>query len=1063
MPNSSTLPAAPPPQATACPFCGADFPAAGADRCPQCHASATWADWQQAADFASREFEQWSRRGLIRPEQWTEIEAHYAAAHADAANRAASGKPAPAIIETGLPAADRCWDCGNKLEPASPHCWYCGMRAQGPGTDELRYLRFLDREVERLRQARLIWTAQSHACRAEVKGRLTALREREAQERIPAHTLARMRMDRLRDMKSAGAASAAPPVVVAPPPPPPPLVARMEIQKQIAPTPAPPPPPPAPALPPPALPPALRPPRRSILEILLDPRSIQWLLASGGVLLVAGLVIWLASLGLFKNPAIVAVCMGAGTIAVLAAGCALVLRSRYQLAGRAITLLACLVMPLNLWFYHAHHLVGVEGHLWLAGVVCCALYAAAAWVLEDVLFVYVFMGGMAMTGLLMLADAHRIAEIASPSALLVVLGIIGLHAERAFGQGEGAFSRQRFGMAFFWSGQALLGAGLLLLAGAQVIGWLHQPIFRAWISAPPAVTTDPVLRWVAMGSVLAATYAYLYSDLVVRRVGVYVYLAAITLLWGEVLAIDMIHLAAQPIVLIVAMSLTGLVANLLGAGLTPASKMARPIPPLALCLSLGPVIVGVLMHLRATEVAIHEVWPFGLNGGYVIAMLLCAACCRIGAHLYRHTAPSFAAAYFFGSAAATLVGAAGLLAIAGLATWEHQAPLLMLIPIGYLLASRLYRGKPASEPLAWVAHTATAVMIASVIGSALHVMPRVIEPVTGARLNLWLALFCGEAAAFYALAAAVRKQGVNVYLFTIMACGAIWQLLNFANVSTEVYALAFAALGMALLAAYRVSLLEKFNQPALAQASFACANALMSLSLVASALMALSRLAVGSATSSALWLLVILAVTSLGAALLVRHSGWKRWYVTMAVAQGGLAAVLLERRLHLSAWQNAEVFCVAIGLALLVAGHIGWYREQQNTRSDIVSHNLLLGSLLAGVPLAIAALAYRIGGDISLANEMALLTVAILLLISGVLLQVKSTTITGVGLLVVQLVMMLVFFGMRSQLAVGVYLAAGGAVVFGTGLVLSVYRERLMELPHRIRQRQGVFRVLGWR
>jgi hypothetical protein len=86
---------------------------------------------------------------------------------------------------------------------------------------------------------------------------------------------------------------------------------------------------------------------------VLDPRSIQWLLALGGALLVLGLVIWLATLGVFENPAVLAVILGAANAALLGGGWATILRTRYQTAGRALTLLACLVMPLNLWFYHA--------------------------------------------------------------------------------------------------------------------------------------------------------------------------------------------------------------------------------------------------------------------------------------------------------------------------------------------------------------------------------------------------------------------------------------------------------------------------------------------------------------------------------------------------------------------------------------------------------------------------------------------------------------------------------------------------------------------------------------
>src|SRR4051794_24938607 len=67
-------------------------------------------------------------------------------------------------------------------------------------------------------------------------------------------------------------------------------------------------------------PPTAGTPRRAILEPLLDPRTIQYLLASGGVLLFVGLIIWLASLGLFNNPLVVAGGLGAATAGLLASG-----------------------------------------------------------------------------------------------------------------------------------------------------------------------------------------------------------------------------------------------------------------------------------------------------------------------------------------------------------------------------------------------------------------------------------------------------------------------------------------------------------------------------------------------------------------------------------------------------------------------------------------------------------------------------------------------------------------------------------------------------------------------
>src|SRR5207302_8382970 len=129
----------------------------------------------------------------------------------------------------------------------------------------------------------------------------------------------------------------------------------------------------------------------------------------------------------------------------------------------------------------------------------------------------------------------------------------------------------------------------------------------------------------------------------------------------------------------------------------------------------------------------------------------------------RRTIPWLSATYFFGTAAATLVGAAGLFSVLGLKTWPELAPAVMLVPILYMIAARLYRGHTPEDSLVWVAHTATAAMLVAVVAAALHLTPEhVYEPVAGESTNLLLALFFAEAAVFYGLAAAFRKQGLNV-------------------------------------------------------------------------------------------------------------------------------------------------------------------------------------------------------------------------------------------------------------------------------------------------------------
>ena len=86
-----------------------------------------------------------------------------------------------------------------------------------------------------------------------------------------------------------------------------------------------------------------------------------------------------------------------------------------------------------------------------------------------------------------------------------------------------------------------------------------------------------------------------------------------------------------------------------------------------------------------------------------------------------------------------------------------------------------------------------------------------------------------------------------------------------------------------------------------------------------------------------------------------------------------------------------------------------------------------------------------------------------LLFVSGFLFRLRAPTLIGGSLLVLHLSMLLVFAGMRAQLALGIYLSAGGAALFAIGLCLSIYRDRLLALPRKIKDHEGVFSVLAWR
>ena len=810
---------------------------------------------------------------------------------------------------------------------------------------------------------------------------------------------------------------------------------------------------------------SVKPPRRHLLEILLDPRNIQMLLAFGGALMVTGLVIllWVNS---FFTPTVVALTLGAVNAALLGAGWWMMRTTRYQLVGRALTLLACLIMPLNLWYYHTNHLITLDGHLWVVALVISALYAASALVLRDEVFVYIFTAGVTMTGLLMLADLppspERFWEIAPPATLLVVLGLLAIHLERAFPAQDGPFGRRRFGLAFFWSGHALLAAGLLLVLGAEVAGdWLYKPIFgelyRQWDARPSPIVGE--LRWLALALVVAGTYAYIYSDVVVRRVGVYVHIAAATLMWSLVLGFQLLNFTPGMDAWIAALALTALIVNIVTATALHDGRYTRAFPVLGVLLPVLAVLLGLLVYFRALSHDLKSIWHVDApSWTYVGAMLLTALTCRLGAYLYRDSHPRLVVVYFFATAAATLVGATAFLAALGQDTWQAHAPWLMLLPIAYLVAARVSRGRPEEPALLWVSHAATAVMLVSSLASAVEGFTLVQRQ----PLNLVLSLFYAEATVFYVLATVFHRRVWTIHLSAATACGSVWQVLTYLGVAAEYYTLTFALVGLGLLVVYRFALLEKFSAGSLAEPAFQGANTLLSFSFAAALFLGLSRLA----TEQILWanvgLLAVLTAISLLALALVRREAWRRWYVVTAIGQAALAFLGVSVLSELSLWQKLEIFSVSVGLLLLAAGHIGWYREQER-QNDLVSLSLLLGSLLVGVPLAAATLIDRSRDQFIVLNELGFLVAALMLVTTGFLFRLKSTTLSGTVLTVLYFVTLLIFVPWSRLNYVAVFIMVGGGTLFLSGLLLSLYRDRLLALPERIKQRQGLFRVLSWR
>ena len=227
----------------------------------------------------------------------------------------------------------------------------------------------------------------------------------------------------------------------------------------------------------------------------------------------------------------------------------------------------------------------------------------------------------------------------------------------------------------------------------------------------------------------------------------------------------------------------------------------------------------------------------------------------------------------------------------------------MLIPIAHAVAAYLYRDKSWAGPVLWAGQAATGVMLVSSLATALEGFDTAI---VGRPLNLYLAGFFAEAAVYFLLTAVLHRRAGGVYLATVTACAAIWQVLQYAAVADEYYAIAFAVLGLIFLIGYRLSAAAGGGR---GKAAFDCANGLLSVAFVAAVLLGLRRLAFHDVQWLFVGVCVTLTIVSILAAVLVRHAAWRRWYVVMAVAQGLLTLLAVQALSTLTGWQKAELFC----------------------------------------------------------------------------------------------------------------------------------------------------------
>lgn len=813
--------------------------------------------------------------------------------------------------------------------------------------------------------------------------------------------------------------------------------------------------------------PVRKPIARRMLESLLDPRAIHWMLLIGGGLSVLGLIVWLVSIGVFDDPRHVAVALGAGSLAILAGGWATALKTRYRLAGQALTFLGCVVTPLNLWFYHSQDLISIDQHLWIGGLICVALYAATVRALRDPLFMYAVEAGITLTSLLLLADLQLIHDTGHLALFLISLGAISIHAERAFPT-SGSFDRTRFGMPLYWAGHAQLGTGLALLLASQVFGWLATPLGIFW---PGDFVTQSSL--LAGGLWIAGIWLYLYSDIVVTRKGSYSWLAAVCLVLAELtLSADFVDAGG----FIAVTAFTALLLQWIRQMLSTQSELFRMrLSTIAVALSVLPVALGALLYVRGSSVIAEAV---GLEAStdvwFSVAMLFAAVCNITSAALCGSAHPKSSAGHHYLGAMSLLIAAASALRVVGVTQWSLAAAVLMALPLIYIVAARSFRGRSFEATLARAAHGLTLVILAGAgVASTRIGSHEFFIPAEGASVTLHVAVLFGAASVFYALAGLFRRRGWNAYLGTVTACASLWHVLGFAGTAVEHYPLTYALLGLFGLILGRVLGVApqvsagadghlSSSRPGRGRTVFQCGAAVSTLALLVATFQGLGHIGRSLEWGDLASLAPILSL-SFAAVWIAPAGDWRRWYAFWTTALFGVGLLMFSQLSELTGWQKLEVFSTVAGLVVLTAGHIGLFGEN-GKREDSVSMSLWMGSLLAAVPLFFAMCHHRFSADApSLWDELALLTVSTAMLVTGCGWRIKSTTILGGSALLAYLVILVASVAYRPEVAVGVYLLVGGAVIFAVGVLLSIYRERLMQLPDLIARRDGIFRIIGWR
>ena len=286
----------------------------------------------------------------------------------------------------------------------------------------------------------------------------------------------------------------------------------------------------------------------------------------------------------------------------------------------------------------------------------------------------------------------------------------------------------------------------------------------------------------------------------------------------------------------------------------------------------------------------------------------------------------------------------------------------MLVPMVYLVASRIWRGHSPEQPLARVAHAATAVIWAAGLLASVHstglgsgvASPagRDGQPAAGRLLcprrpssTRWPPSCVAAAGpSTWPPRPPVPRSGsssaTGKWRFpTRSPCFAVLGV---------VFLVLSRLLGVHETDVYRPSGWKTTVLEGRGLTAYQAGHTVVFIATLASILFGLSQLAIHHLDWPLVGALGLTILAGLAAAALACDSIWRRIHITGAVAVAAVSFLTLNILIALSLWRKLEIFCVVLGLVTLVASSAGRFRESKDEPNELVGRGPLAGKPFGG-------------------------------------------------------------------------------------------------------------------